>query len=218
MDFFTGEVDVEDRALLETVIKRVDQMFRDVTKHTSTSGAVSYYVRFDPSISDSKSGLFYSKLNGQDEFIVMEPTDLSIYEKDDTEHVGWFWQPYESGEPIWMKPYHNKNNNILMISYVVPMYVEEMFIGVVGMDFDYTFLAEKVQGIEIYENGFAQFDFSCANTFIEKENGIKIPLRIARGFARFDPCQDLHFSDVFKRADTAMYENKRKTKAALNRV
>lgn len=158
MDFFTSEEDITDPGLLENVVKSADQMFIDVAKHTSAEGAVSYYVRLDPSISDSKAGLFYSKINGSSEFVSLEPTDLAIYEKDDTEHVGWFWQPYEAGEPIWMKPYYNQNNDILMISYVVPMYYEETFIGVVGMDFDYTVLADKVKGIKIYENGFAHLE------------------------------------------------------------
>ena len=87
---------------------------------------------------------------------------LRIYDKNDTEHVGWFWQPYEAGKPIWMKPYYNKNNNILMISYVIPMYYEEQFIGVVGMDFDYKVLSERVQKIEVYENGFAYLSIDGA--------------------------------------------------------
>lgn len=41
---------------------------------------------------------------------------------------------------------------------------------------------------------------------------MKIPLKIAIGFARFDPSKDMCFADVFKRADDAMYENKRKIK------
>ena len=158
MDFFTNDVDIKDSAFQEKVIKSADQMFIDVVSHTSTNGAVSYYFRFDPAISDSKSGLFYSKPNGNGEFSSFELTDLSIYEKDDTEHVGWFWQPYEAGKPIWMKPYYNQNNDILMISYVMPMYYEKQFIGVVGMDFDYMFLADQVHKIQIYENGFAHLE------------------------------------------------------------
>ena len=153
MGFLTGEEDIANRALQEKIIESTNVMFADVAKHTS--GAIAYYFRFDPAISDGKSGLFYSKLNGSDEYTYIEPTDLMIYDKNDTEQVGWFWQPYEAGRPIWMKPYHNQNNNILMISYVVPMYYKEQFIGVVGMDFDYKVLAERVREIEVYENGFA---------------------------------------------------------------
>lgn len=158
MDFFKSESDIEDPAFRDELVKSAEQMFSDVIKHTSNSGAIAYYFRLDPSVSDSKAGLFYSKLNGSSEFFSLEPTDLSIYEKDDTEHVGWFWQPYEAGEAIWMEPYHNQNNDVLMISYVIPMYFEERFIGVVGMDFDYIVLAEQVHEIKVYDNGFAYLE------------------------------------------------------------
>ena len=158
MDFFTSKDDINDIALQNKVIESADQMFLDIAKHTSTSGAVAYYFRFDPDISDGTSGLFYSKINGNDGFIDFEPTDITLYEKGDTEHVGWFWQPYEAGEPIWIEPYQNKNNNIWMISYVIPMYFEDKFIGVVGMDFDYLVLSEQVHKIKLYENGFAHLE------------------------------------------------------------
>ena len=153
MDLFTEGVRVQDRDFQKKLIDSTDQMFADVAKHAS--GAVAYYFRLDPAISDSKAGLFYSKTAGNDEYVAFEPTDISLYEKDDTEHVGWFWQPYEAEKPIWMLPYYNQNNNIYMISYVIPLYHEEQFFGVVGMDFDYTVLEQRVRNVKIYENGFA---------------------------------------------------------------
>ena len=169
MDFFTDDVDVTDPALQQRVVKSADQMFVDVAKHTS--GAVAYYVRFDPAISNGTTGLFYSKLHGSDEYTALEPTDLSIYDRDDTEHVGWFWQPYDAGEAVWMAPYYNRNNDILMISYVVPMYFEERFIGVVGMDFDYTVLMERVHNIHVYENGFAHLELNGEVIHAEGHDG-----------------------------------------------
>ena len=156
MDFFTEDTLVEDRAFQETLINSADRMFADIAKYASS--AVAYYVRLDPAISDSKAGLFYSKVDGGDEYVSFGPTDLALYAKEDTEHVGWFWQPYEAGEPVWMLPYYNQNNNVYMISYVIPMYYGETFIGVVGMDFDYAVLADKVHEIQIYENGFAHLE------------------------------------------------------------
>ncbi len=162
MDFFKSTSDVEDREVQKTVTERADKMFSDVARYTSNVGIVSYYFRFDPEISDSQAGLFYSKVNGGSEFVSLEPTDLSMYDKNDVEHVGWFWQPYEAKEPVWMKPYHNQNNDILMISYVIPMYLGEKFIGIVGMDFDYMSLANAVSEIKIYENGFACLELDGA--------------------------------------------------------
>ncbi len=186
MGFFTDETIVEDLSFQEKVIDNADRMFKDVAKHAS--GAVAYYFRFDPAFSDSKTGLFYSKTQESDEYLSFEPTDISLYEKDDTEHVGWFWQPYEVGKPVWMKPYYNQNNNIYMISYVVPMYYEGKFIGIVGMDFDYKILEERVHEIKIYENGFAHLEIDGTvihnnDRVVEKEaiHNSDEHLRVSRG-------------------------------------
>ena len=64
MDFFTEEVQIEDQDFQEKVVNSTDQMFADVAKHTG--GAVAYYFRFAPAISNSKTGLFYSKTKGND--------------------------------------------------------------------------------------------------------------------------------------------------------
>ena len=57
---------------------------------------------------------------------------------------------------------------------------------------------------------FGLLDYRCQNTFIADTQN---PIRIAIGFSRFEQGKDLQFSDVFKRADNAMYENKRLTKS-----
>ena len=156
LDLIKSEADIINEDKKKEIIEHSDDMFKDVAKHTN--GAVAYYLRFNPEISDEKTGFFYSKTDSSDEYIKLEATDLSLYDKSDTEHVGWFWEPYEAGEPVWMMPYHNQNNGIWMISYVVPLYCENQFIGVVGMDFDYTVLIDRVHEIRIYENGFAHLE------------------------------------------------------------
>ena len=158
LSFFESSEDVKNRDKQNEVIQFADKMFVNVAKNTD--GAIAYYFRLRPEISSNTSGLFYSKTNGGDEYIRFEPTDISLYDKEDTEHVGWYWQPYEAGSPVWMTPYHNQNNNILMISYVVPLYYENSFIGIVGMDFDYTVLTEIIHNIKVYENGFAHLELN----------------------------------------------------------
>ena len=155
-DFFTEETHIEDKDFQEELISSTDRMFADVVKHAN--GAVAYYFRINPEISSSTMGLFYSKTKVNDNFVSLHPTDIALYEKEDTEHVGWFWQPYEAGKPMWMLPYYNKNNNIYMISYVIPMYHKDEFVGVVGIDFDYAVLEEKVFNIKVYEHGFAYLE------------------------------------------------------------
>ena len=46
-----------------------------------------------------------------------------------------------------------------MISYVVPMFYNNEFFGIVGMDFDYTVLTDKIHNMKIYQNGFAHLEY-----------------------------------------------------------
>ena len=163
LDFINIKADIMDPKKQSDILARSDEMFVDVANNTD--GAVAYYLRFAPELSHNTFGLFYSKVKGKDGFIRFEPTDISLYDKSDTEHTGWYWQPYEAGKPVWMLPYYNKNNDITMISYVVPMYFEDEFIGIVGMDFDYTTLTDRVHNIKIYENGFAHLEFEGADVY-----------------------------------------------------
>ena len=157
LGLINDKADIGNAEKQADILERSDEMFVDVANNTD--GAVAYYFRFTPEVSHNTFGLFYSKVKGKDGFIRFEPTDISLYDKSDTEHVGWYWQPFETGKPVWMMPYYNQNNDILMISYVVPMYFENEFIGVVGMDLDYTVLSDKVHKIKIYENGFAHLEY-----------------------------------------------------------
>lgn len=174
LSFFESDEDVANPEKQNEALKFADEMFVNVAK--DTPGAIAYYLRFNPEISNSTAGIFFSKVGDGDEYVRFDPTDLSLYDKDDTEHVGWYWQPYEAGKAMWMAPYHNKNNDILMISYVIPLYQGNSFIGVVGMDFDYTVLTKIVQKIKIYENGFAHLELNDVIIYDGTENTDKAGL------------------------------------------
>ena len=168
MDFVNSMEDVTDENSRNEIVFRTEEMFADVVRHNND--AIAYYLRFSPDFSDGKTGLFYSKLDGGDEYIRFEPTDLFLYDKNDIEHVGWFWLPYEAGCPVWLRPYYNQNNQVYMISFVVPMYFEEQFIGVIGMDFDFTILTSRVQKIKLYENSYAHLEVD--GTIIEYDSPV----------------------------------------------
>ena len=155
LDSITDAADIRSAEFREELVAQTDKLFADVAKNTNST--VAYYFRFAPVISE-KSGLFFSKVKGENAFVEFEPTDISRYSKDDRERVGWYWEPYEAGKAVWLSPYYNKNNDITMISFVIPMYYQNEFFGVVGMDFDYSILLEKVSNIKVYENGYAHLE------------------------------------------------------------
>lgn len=121
----------------------------------NTQGAVAFYLRYNPEFTPPTSGLFWSKETLRGDFKAMVPTDLSSCDPGDTEHVGWYYIPVETGKPLWMEPYMNKNIDIYMISYVVPIYKDNTVVGVVGMDINFDVIIRMINDISVYEKGYA---------------------------------------------------------------
>ncbi|MBQ0000935.1 MAG: diguanylate cyclase [Clostridiales bacterium] len=120
-----------------------------------TEGAMAVYFRYNPLITGSGTdGFFWSRESSSDTFKEQPPTDILAYDTDDMEHVGWFYVPARTGEPLWMKPYLNQNLNVFMISYVIPFYLDNgEFVGVVGMDIDFNSILGSTGNVRIYDTG-----------------------------------------------------------------
>ena len=121
----------------------------------STPGAMTVYLRYDPEEFGPTEGFWYTINTTDGSWNSAEPTDLSLYTKDDIEHVGWYYIPIETGEPLWMNPYFNKNLGIDMISYIIPYYHDGHTVGVIGMDIDISILRNYTANIKLYESGRA---------------------------------------------------------------
>ena len=82
----------------------------------------SVYVRFNPKITHTNEGVFLVKNAKDGLFKSHTPTNIAQYSPTDMEHVGWYYRPILSGNPVWLQPYFNKNINSYVISYVIPMF------------------------------------------------------------------------------------------------
>ena len=121
----------------------------------NTQGAMSVYIRYNPEEFGPTEGFWYTININDGSWSYAEPTDMSIYEKDDLEHVGWYYIPVDTGKPLWMDPYYNSNLGIDMISYIIPYYHDGHTVGVIGMDIDISLLRDFVADINLYESGRA---------------------------------------------------------------
>ena len=121
---------------------------------SKTKGVLTYYYRIDPSVSSTVKGFWYIDLNG-DGFEEHEVTDITQYNVEDTSKLVWFTVPKHEGRPIWLAPYITDNLDVRVISYDAPVYWKGQFIGVVGIEVDYSTMAAEVNGIHPYESGYA---------------------------------------------------------------
>ena len=146
------EVKDLDSKDLEQHMERARSYFENIAY--KTNGVLTYYYRIDPTVSDTVKGFWYTNLDG-DEFVPHEVTDITLYDTQDTSKLVWFTVPKYTGEPIWLPPYITDNLDVRVISYNVPIFYKGNFIGVVGIEIDYTTMAEQVQSIRLYNNGYA---------------------------------------------------------------
>lgn len=144
----------------------------------NTPGVLTCYIRYNPDFTDPTSGIFYSRDNTNSPFESIPPTDFSIYDPDDAAHVGWYYIPVNYGAPLWMSPYRNENINVYMISYVVPLFIDGVSVGIIGMDVDFTELQELVGGISFFDSGYAYL--------LQNDNAVLYHPNLEVGYAAAD--------------------------------
>ena len=120
----------------------------------NTKGALTAYIRYNPEFTEPTSGLFLTRDNSDSEFESVTPTDFSMYDPSDVEHVGWYYIPVQNGKETWMEPYLNSNIGVYMISYVIPIEVDGESIGIIGMDIDFSEFTDTIDSLSIFDSGY----------------------------------------------------------------
>lgn len=133
-------------------MKRMEELMNTTAQYTE--GVVSVYYRLVPEMEEAVNGIWLVEdKNG--EFINHEITVISDYDKDDIEHVGWYHIPIENRKETWLNPYNNRNIDEEIISYVIPIIIDEEVYGVVGMDISTSILYDNTKSVTVYEEGYA---------------------------------------------------------------
>ncbi len=138
-----------DSAYVANFTAKMEQVLMNAS--SNTEGAVCSYLRYNPDFTEPTSGLFMTRNSTEEPFQSVTPTDFSVYDKTDTEHVGWYYTPVNNGAATWMSPYYNANVGIYMISYVVPLFRDGTNVGVVGMDIDFSMIENAAEDSDTYE-------------------------------------------------------------------
>lgn len=140
----------KDESYIEEYLTKLYDVLENAALNTSS--AKSVYLRINPQLQTSKTGLFLVK----NEYGIFENhpiTDLALYKSTDRNHVGWWYEPIAYEKPLWLSPYFNENINSEMISYVIPIFIQSELFGVIGMDIDLDLLKSKISEIALYDSG-----------------------------------------------------------------
>lgn len=142
-----------DKAYVDAFTVIMEQMLYEIGGNTE--GALTAYIRYNPDFTEPDSGVFLTRDNDGEEFTSITPTDFSMYEPSDLEHVGWYYIPVQHGAPLWMDPYLNSNINVYMVSYVIPIVIDGESIGIIGMDIDFSKFTDAIDSAGMFQTGYA---------------------------------------------------------------
>ena len=136
--------------------------FNEAAKNTA--GVLTYYYRVDPTITEAtgEKGFWYVLDEDGKTFVSHEVADIS----DDKNECVWFWAPKENGHPLWLSPYVTDTIEEFVISYNVPVYRNEDFVGVVGIEISYMTLGQQIDRIKVGKTGYSWI--------VEKDTGVII--------------------------------------------
>ncbi len=151
-DYANSILDGTDDASSEECNSKLNIYFDEIS--SKTNGVLTYYFRIDPEISQNVKGFWYIDLDGKG-FVEHEVTDISKYDTSDTNNLLWFTIPKNLKKSIWIKPYITENLNKRVISYNEPIFYRGKFVGVIGIEIDYKTMADQVDSIRLFGNGYA---------------------------------------------------------------
>ena len=160
--YISSDIDGLDDEKFALHVERIKKYFEE--KANKTNGVLTYYYRIDPTVSNTVKGFWYIDANGNG-FVEHEVTDITLYDTSDTSALVWFTVPKYQGKPVWLPPYITDNLDVKVISYNVPIYYRGSFVGVVGIEIDYSTMAEQVESIRLFNNGYAFLNDKDGNLF-----------------------------------------------------
>lgn len=148
---FVGLELLKDEEKLNAYNEEMVGHFLEICKETETYHTI--YYRYNIEKLGPSAGFWYGLDNGV--MTKLTPTNLSLYDANDIKNAAWYHLPYKTKKSCWIEPFFNDDTNSYIISYSTPIYYNNEFVGVIGMEVDLSYIINMVKEIEMYENGQA---------------------------------------------------------------
>lgn len=140
---------LSDKAYNKAYMKRLGGYLKRVTElHPEIE---SMYAYCNPKDQSTITGTWYGKGKAID---IKTDEEYENY-LNRTADWEWYYQTVSAGEAIWLDPYNKEKFNKTCVSRCEPVYADKKFVGIIGVDVDFSTIENMIQGISIYDTGNA---------------------------------------------------------------
>ncbi len=137
---------------VESFIDKIDEYVKFTAY--SVKGNVDAYFYLDPDYVDRKDKLYQCAYIINDEQNYENVGQLIELDNLNEENTPWYINAKTSGKLSWTDPYEDQFINKVLITCSAPVYYQNEFIGVVGMDIDFSIIEEQILNMKFYSTGY----------------------------------------------------------------
>jgi methyl-accepting chemotaxis protein len=137
--------------------ERLGEYFYNMVRDSEHLAAAFFTI--NPALTDFTfvAEIYYLYDEGKISLVDMLSYEDYIFEDPDME---WFHTPFTTGRPFWSEIYTNDKGRT-MISYVIPVTINGVRIGVVGADVSACHIEDLIRSVSVYQTGFSMLvDYS----------------------------------------------------------
>ena len=143
---------LEDEEYFKEYIYNLRHLFDEIA--INTSGTSSYYFCFSPKLTSNTSG-FYIKLNESGEMLELSQEEFAGLSLITEEEFLEYSNLGGASVGTWVQPHPSRFTGEDVISYVVPIFCDETFLGILGFNMEFDYLLDRVNNIDVYDYGCA---------------------------------------------------------------
>lgn len=121
--------------------------------------AMGAYLILDPSQAIPSAGrtqiygVYFEDVDNSGKVQIKQKYDIEhFYEEND--RLSWYYDCIPKKDGVWFEPYISKSNNVEMLSYTKPVYIDNTYIGMLSVDLNFDTIRTFVNNIDLINEGY----------------------------------------------------------------
>lgn len=114
-------------------------------------GAYIHYSLDITGITSREEGVYFTR-DDSGKFVDIPFTQEEIETDPVSEY--WYYAPIKNKKALWTKPYYDYTVDDYLISYIEPIFIDDVPVAIIGVDISFTRLLEWADSLEYHETGY----------------------------------------------------------------
>ena len=146
------ETITEDYELRDAIVDDADDLIRYMTEENDfVQGAYIHYSLDITGVTSREEGVYYTRdESGKFKIIPFAQDEI----ESDPVADYWYYGPIENKKALWTDPYYDYSVGDYLISYIEPIFIDDVPVAIIGIDINFTRLLEWVDSLKYHETGY----------------------------------------------------------------